>query len=300
MLEKYNKPALTFRQQLELLEKRGLAIADRPAAEATLADTNYYRLSAYCIPFQKERDVFLPGATFEKVRALYEFDRKLRSCVVQGLERFEIAFKTTVANYLADKYGVFAHADAANFDPEFDHATWHAKLVVEIERAQETFIDHYRTKYEGFPRLPMWMAVEVMSFGSLSHLYRGMRRRDRLDIATRFDVADTVLVSWLHTLVVVRNICAHHSRLWNRILPVAPLIPRGNPDWHPPSFNGHKRVASVLFAINHLLKKLNRGPIVAPSWRAAIVTLCDAGAPVPEFEFLMGLPKDWRTHKLWK
>ncbi|NNN04803.1 MAG: hypothetical protein HKL90_02770 [Elusimicrobia bacterium] len=70
MAEKCDKPALTFRQQAELLEKRGLAIADRAAAEAMLADTNYYRLSAYGVPFRRERDVFLPGATFENVRAL--------------------------------------------------------------------------------------------------------------------------------------------------------------------------------------------------------------------------------------
>ena len=85
MPEKYNKPALTFRQQLELLESRGMKIGDHAAAEAFLADTNYYRVSAYCIPFQGKRDEFHPGATFENVRALYDFDRKLRACVIQGL-----------------------------------------------------------------------------------------------------------------------------------------------------------------------------------------------------------------------
>ena len=299
MLERYDKPVLSFRQQVELLESRGLVIDNRALAEAALADTNYYRLSAYWIPFQQERDIFRPGTAFEDIRALYEFDQKLRIGVVQGLERFEIAFRTTAANYLADTYGPFAHADSANFDPSFNHAAWYGKLVEEITRARETFIDHYKAKYEGFPALPIWMAVEVMSFGSLSYLYRGMKRRDRESISTRFDAAEPVMVSWLHTLVYIRNLCAHHSRLWNRDLAVAPILPRSNRDWHPPSFAGNKRIASVLFVLNHLLKKLSRGSDLAPNWRAKIVSLCDGGAPLRDFESHMGFPENWRTHKLW-
>lgn len=298
MAEKYNKPALSFKQQVELLESRGLTIGDRALAEATLADTNYYRFSAYCIPFQEKRDVFRPGATFENVRMLYEFDRRLRHCVVQGLERFEIAFRTTVANYLADKYGAFAHVEGINFDPAFDHGSRYTKLVEEIQRARETFIEHYQLRYEGFPHLPLWMAVEVMSFGSLSYFYHGMKAEDRGEIAARYDVAPRVLVSWVRSLVYVRNLCAHHSRLWNRDLAIAPMIPR-NPDWNPPSFSGHKRVASVLFVINHLLKGLKRGAVLAPGWRAAVVALCDGPKPLADLEGHMGLPQGWRKHKLW-
>lgn len=300
MPEKYNKPALTFKQQLELLESRGLKIGDRVAAEAFLADTNYYRLSAYCIPFQSKRDVFIPGATFENIQALYDFDRKLRACVIQGLERFEVAFKTAVANHLADRYGAFAHITPDNFDPRLVHLQWHSKLIEEIERSQETFIDHYKTKYEGFPLLPIWMAIEVMSFGSLSKLYWGLKRADQTAIARQFNLAPPVLASWVHTLVVIRNLCAHHSRLWNRVLGVAPLIPRTDVNWHPPSFSQSKRTAGALFVMNHLLKGLQRGPALAPSWRKSIVDLCNAGVPVNDFESHMGFPVGWRTHPLWR
>lgn len=300
MPEKYNKPALTFRQQLELLETRGMKIGDHAAAESFLADTNYYRVSAYCIPFQGKRDEFHLGATFENVRALYDFDRKLRACVIQGLERFEIAFKTSVANHLADRYGAFAHTVAANFAPRLGHLEWHSKLIEEIERSQETFIEHYKAKYEGFPLLPIWMAVEVMSFGGLSKLYRGMKPEDQLVISRRFNLAPPVLTSWVHTLVVIRNLCAHHSRLWNRVLGVAPVIPRNDPNWHPPSFRESKRTAAALFAMNHLLKKLQLGSVIAPAWRKSIVDLCNAGVPVRDFESQMGFPIGWRTHPLWR
>ncbi|MBI4801054.1 MAG: Abi family protein [Elusimicrobia bacterium] len=74
-MQPYNKPPLTYSQQVALLKSRGLVIADSAAAEAYLSRINYYRFSAYCLPFEAVRHQFKPAATFDDLKALYEFDR---------------------------------------------------------------------------------------------------------------------------------------------------------------------------------------------------------------------------------
>jgi abortive infection bacteriophage resistance protein len=93
----YTKMPLSFSCQLALLEERGLTVEDRSAAIAFLEYANYYRFSAYCLPFEAGRHAFLPGTTFEQIKALYEFDRTLRDLLAQGLEVAEIHFRTRIA-----------------------------------------------------------------------------------------------------------------------------------------------------------------------------------------------------------
>lgn len=70
------------------------------------------------------------------------------------------------------------------------------------------------------------MAVELLEFGPLSILLKGMRFRDRRDIARKYGIQDPqYLTSWIHVLCDIRNICAHHARLWNRNLVNQPRLP---------------------------------------------------------------------------
>jgi abortive infection bacteriophage resistance protein len=104
------------------------------------------------------------------------------------------------------------------------------------------------------------------------------------------------MVSWLHTLNYVRNICAHHARLWNRDLAVQPELPeaRNDPRWYGARAIGKKRVFVVLTLLNYLLKE------AAPhtKWRERLVALFGKYQNVPLK--MMGIPADWRTHDLWK
>lgn len=211
MLVPHAKPPLTFDQQLDLLASRGLVIADRPAAAVTLSRISYYRLSACCLPFKVEHEHFRPGSTWEQVIDLSEFDRRLRILVTDALERVEVALRTAITYNLAHAYGAFAHCSPAHFRPEFGHAGWNVRLDEEAAKSRETFIEHFRAKYDGFPRLPIWMASEVMSFGLLSRLFEGMVDHDQQKIGTLCSLPHLVLRSWLRTLTFVRNVCAHHA-----------------------------------------------------------------------------------------
>lgn len=149
-MAKYNKPPLSSTQQVKLLAKRGLAIPDQSKAERFLSQVNYYRLSAYCIPFEVTRHVFKKGVSFEQIQQLYEFDRRLRFLIDEALEVIEISFRTSLAYYLSHKYGAFVHEDASKFYSGFDHVTWITKVHEETQRSKETFIAHYKNKYTDF------------------------------------------------------------------------------------------------------------------------------------------------------
>ena len=114
-MEKYNKPHLSYDKQIYLLAGRGLIFADRSKAEKFLSQVNYYRFSAYCLPFELKRHQFYPDVTFERIQQLYEFDRRLRFLIDEALEVIEISVRATISYYLAYKYGAFVHEDAKNF-----------------------------------------------------------------------------------------------------------------------------------------------------------------------------------------
>jgi len=227
----YTKPPLTYTQQVELLQSRGLVINSQADAERFLKQVNYYRFSAYCIPFQKPRDVFIPGTTFEKITELYRLDEALRTGLVALLSPVEIFLRTRIVYELSHEWGAFSHYESDNFRGDFNHAEWIASVEEEVNRGKEEYLEHYRKTYRGFPRLPLWIACEVMSLGSLSLLYKGLLPDLQREICSGLDIQQFVLVSWLHHITYIRNICAHHNRLWNRELSIRPFIPRKDERW---------------------------------------------------------------------
>lgn len=295
-MQKYNKPPLTYAEQIELLLNRGLIVSDRNKAEQFLSQVNYYRLSAYCLPFEVNRHQFKPNASFDQIRELYEFDRRLRFLIDEALEVVEISFRTSLAYYLSHQYGPFVHEDASRFYTGFDHTTWINKVHEETQRSKETFIDHYRNKYDGFPKMPIWMAVEVMSFGALSQLYHSLLRVDQIALAKTVGFHSSVLSSWLHTFTYVRNMCAHHSRIWNRELAIAMTVPRGD-SWN--NINT-KRIGSVVLAINHFLSRLPLDSSIRKDWHSEMTALLIRPVAISKFHQAMGLPNDFQKHELWK
>lgn len=48
-------------------------------------------------------DNFVPGTTFAEVVALYEFDRKMRTLIYDGIERIEVALRARIGELLLAK-----------------------------------------------------------------------------------------------------------------------------------------------------------------------------------------------------
>lgn len=219
---------------------------------------------------------------------------------MEAIEPVEIAARTAVVDRLSRRCGAFAHAQPGNFKPTFSHGPWLADVLKETERSKETFVSHFKARYEEYPLLPIWAAVEIMSFGLLSKLFSGLLTADKAEIARPFGLHPGVLGSWLHTLVYVRNICAHHARLWNRELAIAPRLPDKDERWQSLHPAHPKRLASVLYLLNSLLTKLPAGRTFVSGWRGRVEALMAQGPDVPRFHESMGLPQDWPAHPLWR
>jgi abortive infection bacteriophage resistance protein len=223
---KYSKPHLPYEDQVDLLIRRGLDCPDRGRSLLCLKQIGYYRLSAYFIPFKDTATGnFRPGTAFEQIIDLYKFDVDLRRLVLEALDAIEISVRAVITYEIGKDLGVFGYADPANFATAFNHADFLKILRREESRSTEVFIGHYRAKYTSETDLPVWMATELISFGALSKMYEHLRTSFRKKIAREFNQPQPVFVSWLHALTAIRNVCAHHSRLWNRELAVKPELP---------------------------------------------------------------------------
>ena len=188
-------------------------------------------------------DSFKEGVHLNEVMKLYEFDRDLRLLVMDAIERIEVHVRSLFAYRMGHQYGAFGHTDSANFQPNFKHTEWLRKIEDATRRnlGKEEFINHYNDKYTGFPTLPVWMVTEVMSLGSLSVGYRGLKRKDKKFISDEFAPNTRCLASWFHSLTYIRNICSHHGRLWNRELAIRPSRLR-NIVWNPPMTPRNDRI----------------------------------------------------------
>jgi abortive infection bacteriophage resistance protein len=302
-LIKYQKQALSFQEQLEKLQTRGLIINNQSLALVSLSNINYYRLSAYCLPFKQLdeqgniTEKFQKNISFENILELYEFDRKLRLLVMDALERIEISIRTNIAYHLAHKYGPYALLNVQNFHENFEHKTWLVQINEEIKRSRERFIEHFKNKYQGYPNLPVWMATEVLSFGSLSILFKGLKNEDKREIARIYNLHPKTLANWLHFLTYVRNICAHHSRLWNKELAIKPKIDSINELWLPPITTRNDRSYIILLIIKELLKVTTNGKDWTISSEHLLKPILEKYNWAHES---MGIPPNWLQHPLWE
>lgn len=296
----YAKLTLTFAQQVDLLQARGMVFDDPASAQQTLVGISYYRLSGYWYPFRRRNDQghltsnLVEGTSFQAVLQLYEFDRNLRLLVIDALERAEVAIRTAVTYELGTAFGAFGHENAANFHAQFDHARWIAKLHEETERSSDAFVCHFKVKYAGFPAMPIWMTTELISMGSLSMLYKGLKPDQKKAVSRRFGMHHKRLQDWLHVLTYVRNVCAHHSRLWNRELAIRPAA-MNEDAWMAPLLPRTDRVFCILLMLRYLLAQTGNGE----SWRDACNTLLMPMADEARWRVAMGMPQHWRQHPIW-
>lgn len=225
----YNKPALTIDQQIDLLNSRGLNIPDRDKARHYLQFINYYRLSGYTISFEqiigeKRSHHFRPGTTFDNILDLYNFDRHLRMLVMDAIERIEVALRTQICLHMAVNYNNgHWHLDQKIFKPEFNFNAFIRKCTEEQKSSKERFVLHYKNTYDSPDLVPSWMITELLPIGTWSLIYKNLSNRvDKKRISDNLKLSPVVLESWLHALTYIRNLCAHHSRLWNRHFTIRP------------------------------------------------------------------------------
>jgi abortive infection bacteriophage resistance protein len=311
----YNKIPLTYIEQLNLLKSRGLIINNESKAESYLSQISYYRLSAYYLPFQLVKDTFNKGVTFDNIIHIYSFDRELRLLVFDAIERIEVAIRDQMIYQLAHKYGAHWQDDSTIFKPPYINPYTRKETCIYSDtqniisnhrnaKNPEVFIKHYTDNYKSPLNPPSWMSIELLTIGELSRLYTALKKNiDKNEIASFFNLHHTVFTSWLHSMVYVRNICAHHSRLWNREFAIKPdVLLKPNKAWLQPAFNSNNhRTFYFLCVLKYFLFAAN------PShhFKNKLSELIKKFPDVP-IQFL-GIPSDakkniidWENEDIWK
>ena len=286
------KTWLSLDKQLELLASRNVTISDSDKAKECLERIGYYRLSGYFYPFKKDSYLCckfppknlkptsnFPGETikiddyqnvkFETIIDLYIFDKKLRLLILDAIERIEIALRSQIAHLLGE-YGPYGYLEPQYFYKDFtsysnsgvflsNHHSWLSKNASLIKRSREDFIKHH--KDNGLIPIPIWVICEVWDFGALATLYEGMLENDQNKISRKYGIQNgRIFYKWLQVMGEIRNVCAHHSRLWNRnILNVPTYPPTSAYAWLSKLDNGidKTKLFSILCICSFLVKATN-------------------------------------------
>lgn len=293
----FDKPALSLDEQLELLSSRGLVIQDPSHALHYLRYIGYYRLSGYFRPFQYPNDpahTFQAGTTFNQVLQLYIFDRKLRLLVMDAMERIEVAVRSAISNVMSQEYGAHWYLKRDLFSQQFAFSDFLETVRKETgyynKNRQNVFCRHYYNSYSEPELPPSWMVMEVISFGTLSQVYSHLtNKEDQKAISKEFGLHYTILISWLHALTYLRNMCAHHERLWNRVFTIKPKKAKKFAE----HFRDNTRFYAQAAVINVFLRVIADGS----SWQKRLKELLEE---YPEIDTKkMGFPEGWAQHAFW-
>ncbi|KLE08930.1 Abi family protein [Aliarcobacter butzleri] len=297
----YQKEHKTFEEQLKLLKERGLIISNEKYVLIKLQHINYYRLSAYFLPFQhpknsENKNKFLPNTTFEDIIKLYYFDTELRKIIFEAIEVIEIYLRTQIAYHHSKSYDAFGYLNIKNLrenkQTEFDEL--HQDILKEKERSKEVFIRHFKTKYNTTD-LPIWTVVEIISFGSLSKLFMILQEKEQNEVISCMGAINKVVFfKWFKALSSVRNACAHHSRLWNKTLGVSFEVPNNNQAFKELS-NSKNKIFFALSVIEYILTCIGEDEI---EFKAKIKSLIKR---YPQIDIKkMGFIEKWENNLIWR
>lgn len=298
----YNKPVTTITQQIQQLKDRGLIIADVPAAAHFLSNISYYRLAGYWWPMQSDKvnHIFKPNSRFEDIIALYNFDRELRILLFDVIERIEIGLRTRMIYHLSLEHGFWWFQQTDLFLDVRQLIVTLASLEEELNRSKDIFIKEHKKKHPDDLRFPPSIkTMEIATFGSLSRLYGNLKPtvNSKDVIANELKTVNhTYLHSWLQSISQLRNICAHHGRLWNKNLTIKPKLLTSPPaPWIaivPPAGEHHKLYIHAC-CLKYLLDVISPGHHYKTK-------LADLLAKYPSVDIAaLGFTLQWQQEPLW-
>ena len=218
----FSKPAISIEQQFDMLKSRGLNISNVDGYAKFVRDTllhnNYYRLEGYWFDFYAPESYpdhrFIPGISFQQIWSNYRGDAILRLITFAIIELIEVSFRSIFAYVLAKNHGPFPYKQD---DLDCSIGTYLQalnRMKDDIAHSKDRFIHSFKEKYsDDIP--PVWMMVEIMSMGEISKWYGDcIKESDKKEIAGYYGIPAKVLESWMRSISMVRNRCAHHNRLY--------------------------------------------------------------------------------------
>ena len=293
----YTKNALSISDQIASLQQRGLIINDMTSVERFLNNVTYFRFAAYLRVFEQPDGTFRSGTTFEKVHLIYAFDVELRKLIFSAIQQIEISLRSRIIHQFSLAHGPFWFLDASLAIDKLKFAENLATLQRELERTKEEFIKEHSAKYGPTTFPPAWKMLEIVSFGCLTKLYCNFADTPvRKLIARSFGVAKTdALESWMRAVNALRNACAHHARVWNRVMPMKPQLPPIMQNaWVNVNGVAPTSLYAILCCIAYWLYNIDNQSTFTADLKALLAKFPTINPSA------MGFPQDWSTENLWR
>jgi abortive infection bacteriophage resistance protein len=287
----------SVQSQIDELWRRGMAIPHRGEASRFLTHVGSYRLRGYWQPFEdRSQDgdppPFRTGTNFAAVMYRYNFDRELRALLLDAFGHIEVSIRNGWALHLGENAegGPYAHLNSRLFLDRY-----YANLS-ELHRAYDRH--GKRAHRYDFADCPIWAIAEAMSFGQLSRWYGDTNRAARQLMARRYGMDERILQAVLRHLVPIRNICAHHERLWDREFITRMPVPNRLGEYPRPRrfFNqvDNGRLYNALVMVAYLIRVIEGNG----QWAAHLLALMDGYPRIPQER--MGFLSNWKRFDIWQ
>ncbi len=222
------KQPKTYEEQVELIEGKGFLVNNKEECVSFLHKANYYRLSAYFLPFQKPDGSYFKGVSFLRIQRIYEFDGRVRNILFQCIEEIEFYLRTQLAYFSGHNHGTLGYLNRETFSEKHNHERFLQRIDECIDENKGTLVvKHHKKKYDG--QFPIWVIIEFFSMGMLSYFYADLKPEEQKILAKEmYNTSLQCLKSWLRCITDLRNRCAHYSRLYYWSFPSLPKLPPDN------------------------------------------------------------------------
>ena len=282
-LKRHQDP-LSVEEQIKNLRELGLIISDESRATSFLSNVSYYRsIKAYSLGLKPKNGNYFEDITFERIVALYNFDAEMRHLLFPPIEEIEITLRCRLSNDLSLKYGVLGYLNDdffANCPDRFKES-----IRREIRRNYRSpSIRNFRENYED-GLVPFYAVTEILSFGTLSKLFKNLKSEDKKQIAKSYGVDYTYFESWIEHMAYIRNICAHYGRLYNAKFSKKPRLYKQYSDVGI----RNDRLMGTLVCMKHIWTG-------TMSWQDFVESIEKLFKKYPDTEILrMGFPENWKS-----
>lgn len=325
-LTPYTKPSHTALQIVAKLQAQGLVVSDAPATEAFLGRVNYYRFRGYLYPYFDRGKArpwqFIAGTDVEQARQMYRFDEELRHLLFGVISQIEILLRTKLDATMSLAAGDgFWYLEQKWFHRQRFPQRIIDSLHAEFTRSREEFAQHYHRSYynqvspshKGLP--PFWVVADLTTLGQTREVFRALDQNARAFGHTAKTPASTpldkmaqslgaasfdILLSWIDALRAMRNLCAHHTRLWNRNLAAPRSIDVPAIVSISPVGSGHRNAHNTTYTAILVIRQISKVSGLTENIKDGLNYLLQKYPEADRSKAAMGMPNNWDTCRIWQ
>lgn len=235
-----NAESISFEKQLDLFSERGMKVnrENKEKNIGKLKTIGYYRLKEFAKPYSDitqsetgEISIKYNNISFDNIVGRYYQDKNLRMFLLHAIEKIEVSIKTNLAYILGKKYGAFGYLNFSHWASKKKYSKFEIlekeyqfkkQLKKSIKKTSIDDVNYDKNKEaDGFPSV--WITMNVLMFGEMVNIIDLLPSKSLRELASKYDCKGEEFISWIKTLNLVRNICAHNSNIIDFKLKTKPI-----------------------------------------------------------------------------